>query len=172
LAHRGKELPKCNLIVGLYWLNEVEIVTFVFNMQLRKSNRDYPCFNKSLKNIKGEKWLEIPFTEGYYLVSNFGRVKALARYIEPANASYGYWTKDKILSQSFSRQKNRYKGDYTFGLTVTYQFNSQRFSVMARRLVYEAFLQPLTRKKNGEQICISEGWQRTKFAGVKSGAGD
>jgi hypothetical protein len=32
--------------------------------------------------MKGEKWKEIPYTEGYYLLSNYGRLKALSRGIE------------------------------------------------------------------------------------------
>lgn len=123
-----------------------------------KITESYPCFDKSLKNHKGEQWREIPFTEGYYLISNLGRIKALARYIEPKNASYGFWTKDKILSQRFSRQKNRYKGDYTFGMSVSYQFNGQKFRAMARRLVYEVFVQPLTRKKmEGKYVYPKDG---------------
>jgi hypothetical protein len=118
----------------------------------------FPCFNKSLKSLKGEEWREIPYTEGYFLISNFGRIKALARYIERKNASFGFWTKDKILSQSCSRQMNRYKGDYTFGMRVCYQFNGQKFSTMARRLVYEVFVKPLTREKmEGKYVYPKDG---------------
>lgn len=36
-------------------------------------------YNKSLNNLWGERWKEIPYTEGYYLISNYGRVKITAQ---------------------------------------------------------------------------------------------
>jgi hypothetical protein len=120
--------------------------------------KSYPCLNRSLKDLRGEEWREVPFTEGYIQVSNFGRVKSLARCIDRGNSSVLQWTKDKILSQRCSRQKNFHKGDYTFGMTVTYQFNRVRVVAMVRRLVYEAFLQPLTRKKmEGKYVFHKDG---------------
>lgn len=54
--------------------------------------------NKSLENLKGEVWKDIPGYEGEYQVSNLGRVKSLERKVNTWNA---YKTiKEKILSQS------------------------------------------------------------------------
>src|ERR1700719_888044 len=102
----------------------------------------YPCFNKSLKNLKGEQWREIPHTEGYYLISNYGRVRALARYTESGDFGSVIRIKEKILSQCISKNRNHYKCDYTFGMVVRLQFNKRKFAYMVRRLVYEAFVQP------------------------------
>ncbi len=107
----------------------------------------YPCHNKTLNDLPGEQWREVPHTEGYYQVSNLGRVKALARLIEPVHASVGYWTREKILSQRVSKTKNLYKNDYSEGAIVTYQFNKIRQVVMVRRLVYEVFVQQVTKEK-------------------------
>ncbi len=106
-----------------------------------------PWRNKSLKNLKGEEWKEIPFTEGYYLISNFGRVKALARFIEQYSNGKGRWMKERILNQHLIKSKNNYKNDYKFGLMVNYKFNRQEFRPMVRRLVYEAFVLPLIKEK-------------------------
>jgi hypothetical protein len=103
--------------------------------------------NKSLKNLKGEKWQEIPFTEGNYVVSNYGRVKALARIIVTDTVPNGRRIKEKILAQSDSPSKNNHTGDYVHELAVTYCYEGNRFRVMTRRLVYEAFVQPLTKEK-------------------------
>jgi hypothetical protein len=48
-------------------------------MTMLKRPKRYSCFNKSAKNLKGEEWRKVPFTEGYMQVSSFGRVKSLAR---------------------------------------------------------------------------------------------
>lgn len=100
--------------------------------------------NKSLKNLKGERWKEIPFTEGYYQVSNLGRVKALARVIYSDAAPNGRWLKEKILSQSLSKQANKHTGDTIYELMVVFCFERTRFQYMVRRLVYEVFVQPST----------------------------
>lgn len=103
--------------------------------------------NKSLKNIKGEEWREILYAEGYYLVSNFGRIKALERMVYSDAAPNGRRLKEKIMSQSISKNSNRHTSDQTFELSVTYQFEKVRIVAMVRRLVYEAFIQPKTKQK-------------------------
>lgn len=101
--------------------------------------------NKSLDNLEGELWKEIPFTDGYYMVSNYGRVKALERLIVTENNPSGRWLKPKILSQSLNKMKNVYKGDITQLLSVTYTYEGISSKVMVGRLVYKAFIQPLTK---------------------------
>ena len=122
--------------------------------------------NKSLKSLKGEEWKEIPFTEGYYLISNFGRVKALARFIEQHSNGKGRWMKEKILNQQLTKSKNNYKNDYRFGLMVNYKFNRQKFRPMVRRLVYEAFVLPFTKEKmEGRYVYPKNGDGLDYYAG-------
>lgn len=42
--------------------------TLVFKMK-------YPYQNLTLKDLKGERWEDIPELDGYYRISNFGRIK-------------------------------------------------------------------------------------------------
>jgi len=123
-------------------------------MKLKKDPEKYPCFNTSLKNLKGEKWREIPHTEGYYQVSNYGRVKALARTIE----CNGYFRhlKERILSQSITSNRNNYRRDYKFGTMVRFRFENHKQVAMVRRLVYAAFVAPL----NGEKPESMLVWTR------------
>ncbi len=117
-----------------------------------------PWKNKSPKDLRGEEWKEISFTEGYYLISNFGRVKALARFIEQYTNGKGRWIKERILKQYITKSKNNYKNDYKFGLMVNYKFNRQEFRPMVRRLVYEAFVQPITKTKiDGKYVYSKNG---------------
>lgn len=97
--------------------------------------------------MKGEIWKEIPYTEGYYVVSNLGRVKALARRVYSDTAPNGRLIKEKILSQYVLIQKNKHIGDKVFELSVTYCFEHNIYRAMVRRLVYEAFIQPVTTEK-------------------------
>lgn len=50
-------------------------------------NDERPHRNKSLKNLKVEKWEAIPVFEEYFQIPNLGRIKSLARdiycYTEP-----------------------------------------------------------------------------------------
>jgi hypothetical protein len=114
--------------------------------------------NRDLNNLPDEKWREIPFTEGYYLISNYGRVKSLSRYLEKVFPFTSYWTKEKISRQSCSKSKNHYRNDYTFGMVVSYQFNKQKFRSMVRRLVYEAFIQPISKMSmKGKRVYNKDG---------------
>ncbi|HEX5154765.1 MAG TPA: NUMOD1 domain-containing DNA-binding protein [Parafilimonas sp.] len=111
--------------------------------------------NKSLVNIKGELWKEVPGFEGYILISNLGRLKSLARYVERSNGSKGYWTKDRILSQTVTQVKNSYVGDSTFHLFCKVGFNGKRYHLNIRRLVYEAFIDSELSKKDKKLWVIS-----------------
>ncbi|HWK05690.1 MAG TPA: NUMOD1 domain-containing DNA-binding protein [Puia sp.] len=114
-------------------------------MPISKKIKKYPYHNKSLEDLPGERWKEIPYAEGYFMVSDLGRVKSLDRYIEQGIPVVGRWIKGKILSQAISKTPNHYKNDYSLGLMVTYTFDKKRNSAMVRRLVYEAFVQPTTK---------------------------
>ena len=99
-----------------------------------------PHQNKSLKDVKDEFWQEIPGFEGFLLLSNFGRLKSLARYVERRNGSKGYWTKDKILSPTVRKTKNNYTGDCTFHLFCNVGYNCKKVHLNIRRLVYKMFV--------------------------------
>ncbi len=102
--------------------------------------------DKTLKDLMGEVWKEIPYTEGYYVVSNLGRVKALERVVYSPTAPNGRTLKEKILSQGLQKQKNVFTGDFTYGLAVSFRFEKTGRREMVRRLVYEAFVAPKTKE--------------------------
>ena len=58
-------------------------------MNVKKSAIILPYQNKTLEDIKEEFWEEIRGFDGYLLLSNFGRVKSLARYVERINGAKG-----------------------------------------------------------------------------------
>lgn len=71
----------------------------------------------SLESLEGELWKDIPWSEGRYSVSNYGRVKS--------------YKNKKILKQSLSRQ-----GYYSCKLFI----NREGLSKHVHRLVAEAFI--------------------------------
>ena len=89
------------------------------------------------------------------MLSNFGRIKSLARYVERPNGSKGYWTKDKILSLTVQKIKNHYTGDHTFHLFCKVGFNGKRINLNIRRLVYKLFVDSTLDEKDKKYWVIS-----------------
>jgi hypothetical protein len=73
--------------------------------------------NKSLVNIKGERWKDIQGFEGLYKVSNLGRVKSLDRII-PHPRLKEQFVAGRILSQSTATNKNIKTGEPMIDLRV------------------------------------------------------
>ena len=57
----------------------------------------------SLEDLKGETWNDIPNYEGYYKISNFGRIKRLKREISCCYDSTKI-IKDKIIKQEVTEK--------------------------------------------------------------------
>ncbi|NLU91354.1 NUMOD4 domain-containing protein [Chitinophaga sp. Ak27] len=100
----------------------------------------WPYQNKSLKDMKGEIWQEVPGFDGELVVSNFGRVKVLSRFIVHKNAPNGFWTKEKIKVQSVTKRKNNYTGDTTIHLSCIIKRGKRQMNLSVRRMVYQAFV--------------------------------
>src|SRR5258707_264481 len=102
--------------------------------------KEYPYQNLSLKNIKGEKWKNIPGLEGYFLISNFGRVRRLEYEMEYRNGAI-YIKPEKIIKPILIKKPNRYKNDYTLFLTGRVTLEGIRHNFMLSRLVYYCFFE-------------------------------
>lgn len=63
-----------------------------------ESNEIYK--NLSLENIEGEIWKDIIGFEGYYQVSNMGRIKSLAKIVKHSNPKLKCSRKERILKQN------------------------------------------------------------------------
>ena len=98
----------------------------------------YPYQHFSLKSLKGELWDDIPYLDGAYEISNFGRVKSNRRYVERGKNG-GYWVKEKIIKPRIGIQ--RVSGDTRslYRLSVTISFEGGKKSVPIGRLVYYLF---------------------------------
>jgi len=102
--------------------------------------KEYPHENLLLRNIKGEKWKDIPGFEGYFLISNFGRIRRLEYEMEYRNGAI-YGKPEKIIKPSLVKQPNRYKKDYKIFLAGRVTLDGIRHTFMLSRLVYCCFVQ-------------------------------
>jgi len=98
-----------------------------------------PYQNKSLADIPGEVWKDIPGLEGYYQASTEGRIKSLDRII-PHPRIYQQFVKGRILSQKANLNKNDKTGEPMIDLGVTLAIEAKTIYFNVRRLVYKTFI--------------------------------
>src|SRR6266540_5496647 len=102
-------------------------------------NKKYPYQNRSLKDMKDEEWEDIPFLDGAYQISNFGRIKALRRWVE-RGANGGYWSSEKILASRVLTQYVSNRKRKLYRLAVQISFEQKKYSVYIARMVYFLFV--------------------------------
>ncbi|MCE2893733.1 MAG: hypothetical protein LW721_04790 [Flammeovirgaceae bacterium] len=120
------------------------------------STKIYPYQNKSLANMKGEKWKDISGFEGYYKVSSYGRIKSLDREI-PHPRLHKQFVRGQILSQSIARNKNILTGEASIDLRVTLARDNAQYYFNSRRLVYCAFIREIDYQKDGLYVINKNG---------------
>ncbi|HTK19774.1 MAG TPA: NUMOD4 domain-containing protein [Mucilaginibacter sp.] len=108
---------------------------------MQGTNTLLPYQDKSLADMPGETWKDIPGFEGIYQASNSGRIKSLDRTIAHPRL-YKQFVKSQILSQSVSKNQNIKTGEPTIDLRVTLTVENQSYYFNTRRLVYMTFIDP------------------------------
>jgi len=108
-------------------------------MQKKKSL--WPYQNRSLKNLPGEQWKDIPGFEGLYEISSLGRIKSLRRW-RGAGFDRGYYTKESIRKQNARRRKNQLLKEYTYTIANSLTKDGKSISRYTSRYVYSAFVAP------------------------------
>ena len=118
--------------------------------------KNYPFRNKGLRNLPKEKWKPVPGFEETHEISNYGRVKALERFIEAPNQA-PYYKKEMILSSTVFKSPNSHKRDFTYHLGVGIRVNNRRKVFPIRRLVYHCFVEPFDLRDSGYFIIPKDG---------------
>jgi NUMOD4 motif/NUMOD1 domain len=103
------------------------------------ASKQYPYQNLFLEDIKGERWKDIPYLDGAYQISNYGRVKRLRRWFERYHAG-GFWLKEKIRkpvvqTQIVSKGKRK-----LYRLASTAGYEGKKYDIPIARLVYYLFV--------------------------------
>lgn len=100
----------------------------------------YPYQNFSLENIKGECWKDIPNLEGYYQVSNMGRIKRLKYEMVYKNGAI-YTKEERIIKPQKAKATNKFINDVVEYLTTVITFNKIKYGFTLSRLVYYSFVE-------------------------------
>lgn len=79
------------------------------------SKKEYPYQNRSLEDMEGEEWDDIPGLDGYFRVSNYGRIKRLRRESPNSKGIVKVYC-EKIIAPRVSRTPNTYVSDVTYQL--------------------------------------------------------
>jgi NUMOD4 motif/NUMOD1 domain len=127
-----------NFINMINTTNE-KFTTVVSGVQLTKQ---YSFLNKENIILPSEEWKEIPNTNGYYEVSNLGRIKSIDREIIRTDGRIINY-KSKILTQSILKMPNKTVGDYVYELICTLRFDKVIKTVSINRLIYYVFVEPI-----------------------------
>src|SRR5580658_7078643 len=96
----------------------------------------YPYKNFSLTDMRGEKWEDIPFLDGVYLISNYGRIKTVERWVQITAGGGGYWLKERIRKVHVSSQLVSGGKRKLNRLAITLKFEGTTFSIAIARMVY------------------------------------
>jgi hypothetical protein len=99
----------------------------------------YPHQNFSLKKIKGEKWKDIPGLEGYYMVSNYARIKRLEYEMTYKNGAV-YIKEERIIKPQIVEAGNKFKNDVIKSLTSRIILDGTKHNFTLTRLVYNSFV--------------------------------
>ena len=106
---------------------------------MKKKGHLFPYQERELTNLDKEIWTDIPFLDGLYNISNFGRIKRLE--IERVSAKgHAVRLASKIMSCYLSKAKNYGVGDYIFGLSVCIRRNDIKYKFSVGRMVYYCFI--------------------------------
>jgi hypothetical protein len=96
-----------------------------------------PSASLSLKNLQGERWKDFPGYEGMYCISNYGRVKSLARI---GGVVQQKWYPGQIKKLTPSNHPTTPAGSTT-SLIVTLSKDRRRKTVSVARYVYFSFVE-------------------------------
>ncbi len=100
--------------------------------------KKYPYQHLELNNFPGEKWKWIPWLEGCYRISNFGRVKRESFEITMSNG-YRRTVQEKILVPELQKIPNHYVGDLVYSLRARVLREGIDYSIAIARVTFYCF---------------------------------
>lgn len=104
----------------------------------------------------GEIWKNVSGYEGYYKVSNWGRVKSLDCTV-PHPRLHCQFVKGRILKQKIVRDFNKHTSDDMISLQVAFTVEGSSYYHNVRRLVFAAFKKKIDFKKDGLYVINKDG---------------
>jgi hypothetical protein len=105
----------------------------------KKQQLSAQVLSKDLGNLRGEKWLDIADFEGLYQISNYGRVKSLARYIPYKGRTDAFSLRKERILQLRTGQVKQAGSKREIALQVKLHKENIRYYFSVSRLVYYHF---------------------------------
>jgi len=118
--------------------------------------KTYPYQNTERKNIKGERWKDIPGLDMYFKVSNYGRIKRLEYELEYSDGRV-YTKPEQIIKPVLAKTPNRFMKDNVYFLRVTITLYKQKHHFSLARLVYHCFKKPIKLHDESMVILTKDG---------------
>ena len=123
---------------------------------MKNKTKQYPFQDTISILLAGELWKDIESYEGFYQVSNFGRVKSLEREI-PHQRLGKQRIALRIMNQKVLINKNTISEKKIVDLQVALTKEGKTNFHNVRRLVYNEFVKPINYKKDGFSIVNIDG---------------
>ncbi len=120
------------------------------------SKKEYPYQNLSLKDMKREVWEDIPGLDGYFMISNLGRVKRL-EYELIFEDGRVYVKKPQIIKPTLVQSINHFVGDKTYFLRTTLNLFGKTYNFSIARMVYYCFVKPFNFEDKHNLITYNDG---------------
>jgi hypothetical protein len=115
-----------------------------------------PYQDRQTALLPGEVWRDVPGYEGYYQVSNLGRVKSLDRVIPHPRLGkqtvYG-----RLLTQKVVININTIREEKMVDLQVSLSMEGKQHYRNVRRLVYAAFVEKIAYQRDGRYVINRDG---------------
>ena len=113
-----------------------------------KNGRPVPVMDKQLADFPGEDWKEIPDFDGNFLLSSYGRVKSIARYVHYKNGREVF-QKAKILTIGIGSI-----GKSPIMVWAELHKERKHYRYAVNRLVYNLFVSPFD--MNDKRLTITK----------------
>jgi len=104
---------------------------------LKYETKKYPTFSLNLKDHKGEIWKDIPGFEDEYQLSNYGRVKSQARWVNGGNFDYSIPERIRKLHVLVAGNRNK-----DLSVQLTLHKHGKRYRISVARYTYHLFVAP------------------------------
>jgi NUMOD4 motif len=115
----------------------------------------FPYLNTSPVSLKKEKWKDIPGYEYYYQVSNYGRVKALARTVLTESGKiYHYQEKMRKILLRTAHNKTVNEPLFRLSISLCKENHVETFNIA--RLVYTTFVKPIDLRDHSTLIAFKD----------------
>jgi hypothetical protein len=101
--------------------------------------KEYPYQNLSLKDMKGEVWEDIPGLDGYYCISNYGRVKRGAFEILRKDGAIMHM-QPRMSKTELTLIRNNSINDNVYFLRAKIMQSGKKYNIGIARLVYYCFI--------------------------------